>query len=226
MFSSCSASRRSRRQGQQRVGGRHGALGETRRAAARRRASARRSGRRRCRPARRRRMRRRASALGTASVKLRPVVCRRPSKLPKKNVLLRTIGPPIEPPNWSSAQLLLLVVVLAGRVERVVAHVVEQRAAEAVAAALADDRDVAAGAEAAFGRRQARVHAELRDRLHRRLQAELRARRVQVAGAGVPHIGAVDAVVVQVVLLVRLAVEPHAGPPAVAVARGAGARAS
>ena len=47
-------------------------------------------------------MRRRASALGTASVKLRPVFWRKPSKLPKKNVLLRSTGPPMEPPNWST----------------------------------------------------------------------------------------------------------------------------
>ena len=115
-----------------------------------------------------------------------------------------------------------VVPILARRVERVVAHVLEQRAAERVAAALADDGDVAAGAEAALGRREARVDAELGDRFHRRLQAELRAGRVQVAGARVPHVGAVDAVVVQVVLLVRLAVEAHRRPAAVAIAGRAG----
>ena len=113
----------------------------------------------------------------------------------------------------AAAWLLDVVVdVLAGRVQRVVALVLEERAAEAVAAALADHGDVAAGAEAALGRRQARVDAELGDRFHRGLQAELRAGGVQVAGARVPHVGAVDAVVVQVVLLVRLAVEAHASP--------------
>ncbi len=167
-------------------------------------------------------MRARAASLGTASVKLRPVVWRRPSKLPKKNVLLCTSGPAKRSAELAQAQLLLLVVVLAGRVERVVAEVVEQRAAEAVAAALADHGDVAARAEAAFGRRQARVHAELGHRLHRRLQPELRAGRVQVARARIPHIRAVDAVVVQVVLLVRLAVEAHARPAAVAVGGRAG----
>ena len=119
-------------------------------------------------------------------------------------------------------ELLFLVVVLAGGVERVVAEVVEERAVEPVAAALADDGDVATGSEAALGRRKARVDPELRNRLHRRLQPELRAGRVQIAGARVPDVAAVDAVVVQVVLLIGLAIESHAGPAAVAVARGPG----
>ena len=119
-------------------------------------------------------------------------------------------------------QRLLDVVVLARRIQRIVAPVLEDGAGESIAAALADDRDVAAGAEPAFRRREAGVHAEFRHRLHRRLQPELRPGGVQVARARVPDVGAVHAVVVQVVLLVRLAVEPHRGPAAVAVARGAG----
>ena len=119
-------------------------------------------------------------------------------------------------------QRLLDVVVLARRIHRIVAAVLEDGAGESIAAALADDRDVAAGAEPAFSRGEAGVHAEFGDRLHRRLQPELRPGGIQVARARVPYVGAVHAVVVQVVLLVRLAVEPHGGPAAVAVARGAG----
>jgi hypothetical protein len=119
-------------------------------------------------------------------------------------------------------QILFLVVVLARGIQRVVAEVVEYRAAEAIAAALADDSDVSAGAEAALRGRESRIHTELGDRFHGGLQPELRSRRIQIPRARVPYIRAVHAVVVQVVLLVGFPIESNARPPAVAIGRGAG----
>ncbi len=114
------------------------------------------------------------------------------------------------------------VVVFARCIERIVAPVFEKRSAVRVRAALADDGDVAARAKAALCRSEARVHTELRDRFHRCLKAELRTGRVQVPGARVPYVSAIDAVVVQIILLIGFSIEAHARPSAVAVARRAG----
>ena len=140
----------------------------------------------------------------------------------EEEALVRDDGAADRPSELVQRELLLLVVVPARGVQAVVAEVIEHRTAEPIAPALAYHRDVATCAETALGRSEAGVHTELRDRLHRRLQTELRSRGVEITRARVPHVSAVNAVVVQIVLLVRLAVEPDARPAAVAVGRGAG----
>ena len=130
--------------------------------------------------------------------------------------------PSDRPTELIQRQFLLLVIVLARGVQRVAALVLEERARKAVRPALGHHGDVAARTKAALGRSKTGVDSKLRNGLHRGLQPELRASGIQVARAGVPHVSTVYAIEVQVVLLIRLAVEANARPAAVAVARGTG----
>ena len=103
------------------------------------------------------------------------------------------------------------------RVERVVAEVLEHRAAELVAARLGDDAHLAAGAGAELGRVAARFDAELLHVFEARLQLERRlVLAVGVARRRVDDRRAFDAVVLDDVLLVGAAGEPDVLPGAVA----------
>ena len=103
------------------------------------------------------------------------------------------------------------------RVERVVAEVLEHRAAELVAARLGDDAHLAAGAGAELGRVAAGLDAELLHVLEARLQLERRlVFAVGVAGRRVDDRRTLDAVVLDDVLLVGASGESDVLPGAVA----------
>ena len=102
-----------------------------------------------------------------------------------------------------------------GRVERVVAVVLEERAAEAVRARLGDDADLAAGAGAELRRVVVRLDAELLHVLEARLQLERRGDLAgDVARRGVDDGRALDAVELDHVLLVGAAAEADVVPGA------------
>src|SRR5437868_6960143 len=103
------------------------------------------------------------------------------------------------------------------RVEPVITQVLEQGAAELVAARLGDHAHLAAGAGAVFGRVAARLDPEFLHVLETRLQPEWRSVfAIRVAWRRIDDRRALDAVVLDDVLLVGASGESDVLPGAVA----------